>query len=67
MEDWDSVLKWGGGLLIALVVISAIGWIRYENVKSWEQSDACNAKGGVMITAGTIDGCVRIISISTGQ
>lgn len=60
----DSFLNWFIGALIAIVVLSGIGWAKYENEKSWAQTDACTAKGGVMIV-GSINGCVRIISISS--
>lgn len=60
----DSSLNWFVAIMIAFVLLSGIGWAKYTTEKTWAQTDSCSAKGGVMLS-GSVNGCVRIISISS--
>lgn len=62
----DNILKLVAAAVVVALVTAAIMGIQYNNQKSWEQTQACNAKGGVMMTA-PINGCVRITTISSGE
>lgn len=62
--NWNQILlQWFICIATAALIGSIIYAVYDSNQRSWAQTEACSAKGGVMIM-GAVDGCVRISTIS---